>query len=54
MHQLNLLLLHVEPQAQTRHDFDLQPTANISLFFLSFRGLYYEYFTFFSQIFFTK
>jgi len=31
-----LLLFHVEPQARAKHDFDLQPTANISLFFLTF------------------
>jgi len=34
MYQLNLLLLHVEPQARAKHDFDLQPRANVSLFFL--------------------
>jgi len=41
-----LLLLHVEPQARSEHDFDLQPTANISSFFLPLWGLCYEYFTF--------
>jgi len=40
MYQLNLFLLHVEPQARAKHDFDLQPTANISLFFLPFGDLY--------------
>jgi len=38
MYQLHLLLLHVEPQARAEHDFDLQPTANVSLFFLPFGG----------------
>jgi len=42
MYQLNLLQLHVEPQARVEHGFDHQPTANISVFFLSFKGLYYE------------
>jgi len=50
MFQLNLLLLHVKPQAPAKHDFDLQPTTNIFLFFLPFWGLYYEYFTFFAKI----
>ena len=50
MFQFNLLLLHVEPQAPAKHDFDLQPTTNISLFFLPFGGLYYEYFTFLGKI----
>jgi len=36
MYQLNFLLLHLELQARPKHDFDLQPTTNISLFFLSF------------------
>jgi len=36
MDQLNLLLLHVEQQARAEYNFDLQPTANISLFFLPF------------------
>jgi len=39
--------MHVEPQARARHDFDLQLTANISVFSLPFWGLYNEYFTFF-------
>jgi len=47
MYQPNLLLLHVEPQARAERDFDLQPTASISLFFLPFGGLYYEYLRFF-------
>jgi len=47
MYQLNLRLLHVERQAGAEHDFDLQPTANISLFFMTIWVLYYEYFTFF-------
>ena len=47
MYQLILLLLHVEPQARAKHDFDLQLTANISLFFLPFWGFYCDYFTFF-------
>jgi len=50
MYQRNLLLLHIEPQAGAEHDFDLKPTANISLFFMPFWGLYYEYFTFFGKI----
>jgi len=50
MYQLNLLLLHVEPQARAEYDFDFQPTANISLFFLPFWGLYYEYVRFFGKI----
>jgi len=50
MFQLNLLLLHVEPQAPAKHDFDLQLITNISLFFLPFWVLYYEYFTFFGKI----
>jgi len=36
MYQLNLLLLHVEPQARAKHDFDLQQAAHVSLFFLPF------------------
>jgi len=47
MNQLNLLLLHMELEAGAEHDFDLQPTTNIYLFFLPLRGLYYEYLTFF-------
>jgi len=39
--------LHEEPQARAENGFDLQPTVNISLFFLPFCFLYYEYFTFF-------
>ena len=31
MSQLNLLLLHVEPQARAEQHFDLQPTANVSV-----------------------
>jgi len=43
---INLIyfLLHVEPQARAKHDFDFQPTANISLFFLPFWVLCSEYF----------
>jgi len=47
MYQLNLLLMHVEPQARAKHDFDFQPTANISLFFLPSWRLYSEYYIFF-------
>ena len=50
MCQPYLLFLHVEPQARARHDFDLLPTTNSSLFFLPFWGLYYAYFTFFGKI----
>jgi len=52
MYQLNLLLLHVKLQDRAKHDFDLQLTANISLFFLPFWGLYCEYFTVFWEIYF--
>jgi len=56
MYQLNLLLLHVEPQARAKHGFDFQPTANISIFFPLLWGLYSGYFTFFGKLFlfFTK
>ena len=50
MFQPILVLLHVESQARAKHGFDLQPTANISLFFLPFWGLNYEYFTFLGKI----
>jgi len=36
MYQLNLYMFQVELQAQTEHDFDPQPTTNISLLFLPF------------------
>jgi len=42
MFQLKVLLLHVVPQAPTKHDFDLQPAINVSLFLRPFWGLYYE------------
>jgi len=42
MSQLNLLLLHVKPQARAENDFDLQLTANISLYSLPLGSPYYE------------
>ena len=47
MYRLNLLLLHTEPQAGAEHDVDLQLTANVSVIFLPFWGLYYKYCTYF-------
>jgi len=50
--RINLIYVFcmLERQARAEHEFDLKPTANISLYFLPIWGLYYEYFTFLENI----
>jgi len=48
MYQLNLLLVHVEPQARSSRAWFWSPTDRQSFFILpAFLGFYYEHFTIF-------